>query len=167
MAIVAGLVGSLIGGLLSSLLSGDGLDLRPSGLVGSLVGALVVTAVWRWDARNTPPAGARAARRSGDPRNSAPALISAGSRPGPRARPRRPAPGASSPRRPRRGRWSPQRSRRTSNVTGGVGDRVLRGDQLDLAGAGGDGRLEDREDRRRVVRQGRRRRSRSSRRWAR
>ena len=73
MAIVAGLVGSLIGGLLSSLLSGDGLDLRPSGLVGSLVGALVVTAVWRWwDARNTPPAGARAARRSGDPRKSDP-----------------------------------------------------------------------------------------------
>ena len=31
MAIVAGLVGSFIGGLLISLLSGDGIDLRPSG----------------------------------------------------------------------------------------------------------------------------------------
>src|SRR3954463_12740532 len=39
MAIVAGLVGSLVGGLVISLLSGDGLDLRPSGLIGSLAGA--------------------------------------------------------------------------------------------------------------------------------
>jgi uncharacterized membrane protein YeaQ/YmgE (transglycosylase-associated protein family) len=53
MAIVAGLVGSFVGGLLISLLSGDGLDLRPSGIIGSLVGAVVVTAVWRWwDSRN-------------------------------------------------------------------------------------------------------------------
>ena len=48
MAIVAGLVGSFVGGLLASLLSGDGLELRPSGIIGSIVGALVVTAVWRW-----------------------------------------------------------------------------------------------------------------------
>jgi uncharacterized membrane protein YeaQ/YmgE (transglycosylase-associated protein family) len=34
MAIVAGLVGSFIGGLLTSLLSGDGLDLKPSGIIG-------------------------------------------------------------------------------------------------------------------------------------
>ena len=73
MAIVAGLVGSFIGGLLISLLSGDGLDLRPSGIIGSLVGALVVTAGWRWwDGRNKPSAADRAAKRSGDPRKSHP-----------------------------------------------------------------------------------------------
>lgn len=47
MAIVAGLVGSFVGGLLASLLSGDGLELRPSGIIGSIVGALIVTAIWR------------------------------------------------------------------------------------------------------------------------
>ena len=73
MAIVAGLVGSFIGGLLISLLSGDGLDLRPSGIIGSLAGAIVVTAVWRWwDARKKKPAADRAAKRSGDPRKSHP-----------------------------------------------------------------------------------------------
>jgi uncharacterized membrane protein YeaQ/YmgE (transglycosylase-associated protein family) len=73
MAIVAGLVGSFIGGLLISLLSGDGLDLRPSGVIGSLVGAIVVTAAWRWwDGRNKPTAADRAAKRSGDPRKSNP-----------------------------------------------------------------------------------------------
>ena len=39
MAFIAGLSGSFVGGLLASLLSGDGLDLRPSGLIGSIVGA--------------------------------------------------------------------------------------------------------------------------------
>jgi uncharacterized membrane protein YeaQ/YmgE (transglycosylase-associated protein family) len=73
MAIVAGLVGSFIGGLLISLLSGDGLDLRPSGIIGSLVGAIVVTVGWRWwDGRNKPTAADRAAKRSGDPRKSHP-----------------------------------------------------------------------------------------------
>lgn len=48
LAFVAGLVGSFIGGLLISLLSGDGLQLRPSGIIGSLVGALLVTAGWQW-----------------------------------------------------------------------------------------------------------------------
>ena len=73
MAIVAGLVGSFIGGLLISLLSGDGLDLKPSGIIGSLVGAIVVTAAWRWwDGRNKPTAADRAAKRSGDPRKSHP-----------------------------------------------------------------------------------------------
>jgi len=47
MAIIAGLVGSFVGGLLASLLSGDGLELRPSGIIGSIVGALIVTALWR------------------------------------------------------------------------------------------------------------------------
>lgn len=48
MAIIAGLVGSFIGGLLISLLSGDGLELRPSGIIGSIVGAVIVTALWRF-----------------------------------------------------------------------------------------------------------------------
>jgi uncharacterized membrane protein YeaQ/YmgE (transglycosylase-associated protein family) len=48
MAIIAGLVGSFVGGLLASLLSGDGLELRPSGIIGSIVGAIIVTAIWRF-----------------------------------------------------------------------------------------------------------------------
>ena len=73
MAIVAGLVGSFIGGLVISLLSGDGLDLRPSGIIGSLAGAIVVTAGWRWwEGRNKPTAADRAAKRSGDPRKANP-----------------------------------------------------------------------------------------------
>jgi uncharacterized membrane protein YeaQ/YmgE (transglycosylase-associated protein family) len=72
-AIVAGLAGSFIGGLLISLLSGDGLDLKPSGVIGSLAGAIVVTAGWRWwDGRNRPTTADRAAERSGDPRKSKP-----------------------------------------------------------------------------------------------
>lgn len=39
---VAGIAGSFVGGLIGSLLSGDGLDLRPSGLIGSVVGAVLV-----------------------------------------------------------------------------------------------------------------------------
>jgi uncharacterized membrane protein YeaQ/YmgE (transglycosylase-associated protein family) len=73
MAFVAGLAGSFVGGLLGSLLSGDGLDLRPSGIIGSLVGATAVTAAWRaWESRNKPAAADRAAKRSGDPRKSHP-----------------------------------------------------------------------------------------------
>jgi uncharacterized membrane protein YeaQ/YmgE (transglycosylase-associated protein family) len=34
LALAAGLVGSFVGGLLISLLSGDGLQLRPSGIIG-------------------------------------------------------------------------------------------------------------------------------------
>src|SRR3954452_3782032 len=72
-AIVAGLVGSFIGGLAISLLSGDGLDLKPSGIIGSLAGAIVVTAGWRWwDDRHKPTAADRAAKRSGEPRKSKP-----------------------------------------------------------------------------------------------
>ena len=72
-AIVAGLAGSFIGGLLISLLSGDGLNLRPSGIIGSLVGAILVTLGWRWwQNRNRPTAADRAAKRSGDPRKSNP-----------------------------------------------------------------------------------------------
>lgn len=45
-AFACGLAGSFVGGLLISLLSGDGLDLRPSGLIGSVAGALIVTVAW-------------------------------------------------------------------------------------------------------------------------
>lgn len=45
-AIVAGIVGSLVGGLLISLISGDGLELKPSGLIGSIIGAVIVLAIW-------------------------------------------------------------------------------------------------------------------------
>lgn len=48
MAFASGMAGSFVGGLLISLLSGDGLELRPSGLIGSLVGAVIVTAAWQW-----------------------------------------------------------------------------------------------------------------------
>lgn len=72
-AFVAGLVGSFVGGLVVSLLSGDGIDLKPSGIIGSVVGAILVTAAWRWwDDRNKPTAADRAAKRSGDPRKSHP-----------------------------------------------------------------------------------------------
>ena len=47
-AIIAGLVGSFVGGLLFSLLSGDGLDLKPSGIIGSIFGAVVLTLLWDW-----------------------------------------------------------------------------------------------------------------------
>ncbi|REJ05012.1 GlsB/YeaQ/YmgE family stress response membrane protein [Microbacterium bovistercoris] len=46
LACAAGLIGSFVGGLLISLLSGDGLELRPSGIIGSLAGAVIVTAIW-------------------------------------------------------------------------------------------------------------------------
>ena len=53
MALVSGLVGSFVGGLLLSLVSGDGLELRPSGIIGSLVGAVIVTAGWLWWSRRS------------------------------------------------------------------------------------------------------------------
>jgi uncharacterized membrane protein YeaQ/YmgE (transglycosylase-associated protein family) len=53
LAFGAGLVGSLVGGLLISLLSGDGVQLHPSGLIGSIVGAVVVTAAWLWFKRRS------------------------------------------------------------------------------------------------------------------
>jgi uncharacterized membrane protein YeaQ/YmgE (transglycosylase-associated protein family) len=48
LAFATGLIGSFVGGLLASLLSGDGLDLRPSGIIGSIIGAILVTAGWQW-----------------------------------------------------------------------------------------------------------------------
>lgn len=45
--LAAGVAGSFVGGLLASLLSGDGIDLRPSGLIGSVIGAVIVLAIAR------------------------------------------------------------------------------------------------------------------------
>ena len=45
-SLIAGLVGSFVGGMLISLISGDGLDLKPSGIIGSIVGAVIVLAIW-------------------------------------------------------------------------------------------------------------------------
>jgi len=53
LAFGTGLLGSFVGGLLASLLSGDGLDLRPSGIIGSIVGAVIVTAGWLWFKRRS------------------------------------------------------------------------------------------------------------------
>jgi uncharacterized membrane protein YeaQ/YmgE (transglycosylase-associated protein family) len=47
LALVAGVLGSFVGGTIGSLLSGDGLDVRPSGIIGSLVGAIIVVLVWQ------------------------------------------------------------------------------------------------------------------------
>ena len=48
MALVSGLIGSFGGGLLISLLSGDGIQLRPSGIIGSIIGAVLVTLAYQW-----------------------------------------------------------------------------------------------------------------------
>ena len=48
MAFAAGITGSFVGGLLASLLSGDGIELRPSGVIGSIIGAIIVTLAWEW-----------------------------------------------------------------------------------------------------------------------
>jgi len=45
-ALGAGLLGSFVGGLLASLISGDGIELRPSGIIGSIIGAVIVVAIW-------------------------------------------------------------------------------------------------------------------------
>ena len=42
-----GIAGSFVGGLLGSLISGDGLNLKPSGLIGSIVGATIVLFIVR------------------------------------------------------------------------------------------------------------------------
>ena len=47
LALVAGVLGSFVGGTIGSLLSGDGLDVRPSGIIGSLVGAIIVVLIWQ------------------------------------------------------------------------------------------------------------------------
>lgn len=45
--LVVGLAGSFVGGLLISLVSGDGLELRPSGIIGSILGAVALLAAWQ------------------------------------------------------------------------------------------------------------------------
>jgi len=45
--IAVGLVGSLVGGTLSNVLTGDGLDVAPSGIVGSIIGAVLILALAR------------------------------------------------------------------------------------------------------------------------
>jgi uncharacterized membrane protein YeaQ/YmgE (transglycosylase-associated protein family) len=45
--LVVSLAGSFVGGLLISLVSGDGLELRPSGIIGSILGAVALLAAWR------------------------------------------------------------------------------------------------------------------------
>lgn len=58
-AIVVGLIGSFVGGLLTSLISGDGIELRPSGIIGSIVGAIVVTGLYRLVTGRNPGAKAQ------------------------------------------------------------------------------------------------------------
>lgn len=53
LALAASLIGSFVGGLLISLLSGDGLDIQPSGIIGSLIGAILVTGGWIWFKRRS------------------------------------------------------------------------------------------------------------------
>jgi uncharacterized membrane protein YeaQ/YmgE (transglycosylase-associated protein family) len=45
--LAVGIGGSFIGGLLSSLISGDGVDIKPSGLIGSIVGATLLLLIVR------------------------------------------------------------------------------------------------------------------------
>ena len=49
--LVAGLAGSFVGGLVLNLLTGNGLDLAPSGLIGTVLGAVIVLAGWNALAR--------------------------------------------------------------------------------------------------------------------
>ena len=42
----AGLAGSFVGGMVLNLITGNGLDLAPSGLIGTVLGAVIVLAVW-------------------------------------------------------------------------------------------------------------------------
>jgi uncharacterized membrane protein YeaQ/YmgE (transglycosylase-associated protein family) len=52
--LAVGIGGSFVGGLLVSLISGDGLELRPSGLIGSIVGATLVLLVVRAVSKRKP-----------------------------------------------------------------------------------------------------------------
>ena len=53
--LAVGIAGSFVGGLVFSLISGDGLNLKPSGFIGSIVGAtLVLLAVRAFSKRKKP-----------------------------------------------------------------------------------------------------------------
>jgi len=45
--IVLGIVGSLVGGFVLNLVTGNGMELSPSGIIGSILGALLVLFIWR------------------------------------------------------------------------------------------------------------------------
>jgi uncharacterized membrane protein YeaQ/YmgE (transglycosylase-associated protein family) len=44
--LAAGLAGSFVGGMVLNLITGNGLDLAPSGLIGTVLGAVIVLAAW-------------------------------------------------------------------------------------------------------------------------
>jgi uncharacterized membrane protein YeaQ/YmgE (transglycosylase-associated protein family) len=45
--IVLGIVGSFVGGFVLNLVTGNGMELSPSGIIGSILGALIVLFLWR------------------------------------------------------------------------------------------------------------------------
>ncbi|HEX6062552.1 MAG TPA: GlsB/YeaQ/YmgE family stress response membrane protein [Candidatus Limnocylindria bacterium] len=45
--IVLGIVGSFVGGFVLNLVTGNGMELSPSGIIGSILGALIVLFIWR------------------------------------------------------------------------------------------------------------------------
>ncbi|MDP9245448.1 MAG: GlsB/YeaQ/YmgE family stress response membrane protein [Chloroflexota bacterium] len=45
--IVLGIVGSFVGGFILNLVTGNGMELSPSGIIGSILGALLVLFIWR------------------------------------------------------------------------------------------------------------------------
>ena len=45
--IVLGIVGSFVGGFVLNLVTGNGMELSPSGIIGSILGALLVLFIWR------------------------------------------------------------------------------------------------------------------------
>lgn len=45
--IAVGLAGSLVGGTVANMLTGDGMDIAPSGLVGSALGAILILSLTR------------------------------------------------------------------------------------------------------------------------
>ncbi len=45
--IVLGIVGSFVGGFILNLVTGNGMELTPSGIIGSILGALLVLFIWR------------------------------------------------------------------------------------------------------------------------
>ena len=45
--IALGIVGSFVGGFILNLVTGNGMELSPSGIIGSILGALLVLFIWR------------------------------------------------------------------------------------------------------------------------
>ena len=63
--IVLGIVGSFVGGFILNLVTGNGMELSPSGIIGSILGALLVLFIWR---RSHP--GPARSRRAAKPSSS-------------------------------------------------------------------------------------------------